>query len=304
MAGRTKKTSTKVAVVETAQKTEVLMKVKDMTPEKTGVNLAKAQAEVMKQFAEISARLAEQQQILATTEQAISIKQQELKELHGLSDVAMAQATLEDQITSTREAWNREKVEHERQWQEERDQLSKQSARTKADWEYDFDIHKKKKLQALTDELAASKRTHDTQIEAATKKLDERQQAVNAAEKEIAELRAQGATFDARVAKEVKSQVEAAAGAIKKQAEHDKQILQAEASKQVALAYAELTAARQEVAAMKTQLADAHETVQALRSDVKSISTEALRARAGKEALEAVQQMQQAVSGQAQTGKR
>jgi chromosome segregation ATPase len=288
-----KRTNTKVAAMENVKKEEVLTKVKELSPDKTGAIIANAQNQVLRQFSEISASLAEQQQVLKVTQDAIEIKKKELADIYDVSDSAVSKAELEDQITLTREAWNRERLERDRQWQEEAQENQKARKRELDDYNYTYDQTRKQNLQKLNDEIANLKKSHGEKVEAIEKDLAARQQTVAAAEKELADLRAQGATFEARVAKDVKTQTDSAVAAISRQLNHEKKLVELEAEKKIAMAEAARDAATQQVASLRNMLEAAERKIDGLQADVKAISTTALGAQAGKEALAAVQQFQQ-----------
>ena len=295
--------NTKVAKVEQAQKEEVMKTVKDLTPRTVATKVAELQAAVSGELANVQARITEQLTLLETVNQAITHKQQELKDLHGLADTALAQASLEDSINMTREQWTKEQNERRTAWEEEETQFQKERERTEQEWKYEFALEQKKRSQALEDELAARKRVFDTQLETTTKQLDARQQAIAAAEKELTEARTRIASFDVEVKKAADKEVAMREAAIKRQYEYESGKMQMQMQTEKQLAEQRVAAANNQVQQLMEQLKQAQATIDSQRSDLTRVSTQAFQSFAGQQALNAVTSLQRPEAAPTTSGK-
>src|SRR5688572_29016717 len=96
------------------QETAVLNKVKDMTFDSVTKELAGVQVELQKTLAELSGTLAEQFQLLEDVQKSISLKHEELKELHQIEATATTLDALQEEIAETEERWEEEQLEWKR----------------------------------------------------------------------------------------------------------------------------------------------------------------------------------------------
>ncbi|MFB3820310.1 MAG: hypothetical protein ACE147_21855 [Candidatus Methylomirabilales bacterium] len=190
--------------------------------------LGNLKADIGRSLAEIAERMAAEVTRFKAVQQAVESKEQELQELYGIEKAATSLAALIEaqnekrrefevelsrqkealtrEIETTRSDWEKEKKSHEAELRE-REALEKKSReREKEEFGYLFKREQQAARDKLNDEKAALEKEILAKRESLAKELAERERAVAAQEKELADLRQRAAAFP----KELESAVEKA----------------------------------------------------------------------------------------------
>ncbi len=201
-----------------------------LSPDGIDRDIGGLRAEIGKSLAEIADKLQAEVGRFKSLQQAVAAKQRELQEMYGIEKAATSLAALIEaqnqkrrefetdlagekeeltrEIEATREAWDQEKKAHEAETKERESSEKKARDREREEFSYLF----KREQQAARDKLADEKATLEKALqqkkEAAEKELGERERAVAATERELAQLRERTAAFpkelETAVAKAVK----------------------------------------------------------------------------------------------------
>lgn len=282
-----KKTSPAVAM----KQEEILRDVANETPKTVANKVAELSTTVAEELGQLMAKLTEQFGMVTTLDTAIQLKKDELERLHQVQATVEAAHALEEQVNIRREDWEREQAQRDLRWSEEDAEREKDTQRREDEYNYTFEIQKKKRNQQLEDELSNRLRAFNTDVETRTKRLDDRQAAINAQEQEINALKQRAAGFDTEVKKAADREIARVTHEMKRDYETQMAILKTQNDR-------DLTLARQEVDAAESQVKDLVDHINNLRAqlvkaqeDIKSISTAAFNSVSGQAALAAVKDM-------------
>src|SRR5262245_66554730 len=96
------------------QEKEVLTAVQGLSLDSVSKSITDTQVEVQKVLADLSAKVMERLQQLEHIQEAITLKQEELKQLHDIEVKATTVDELDEQIAKQRRAWDEEQAEKKR----------------------------------------------------------------------------------------------------------------------------------------------------------------------------------------------
>jgi hypothetical protein len=222
----------------------------DLTPDGVERALGNLKADIGQNLAQIAERMAAEVARFKAVQKAVEAKEHELRELYEIDKAAASLAALieaqsqkrrafetelaaqkEDlarDIETTRAEWEKEKKSHELEIRE-RDALEKKvREREKEEFAYVF----KREQQAARDKLNDEKATLEREIlakrESAAKELAEREKAVAAQEKELAELRQRVMAFPKDLESAVDRAVKEASERLKADAKSREELLRKE----------------------------------------------------------------------------
>jgi hypothetical protein len=273
------------------QEQVVLNKVKDMTFDSVTKELAGVQVELQKTLAELSGTLAEQFQLLEDVQKSITLKHQELKELHQIEAMATTLDEQQAEIAETKERWEEEQLEWKRNFAQLKSDTQKQWAREQEDYQYDVKLKNKKQEDVLTDMFAQKEKANREKQEQLEKNWAEREAILKKTEQELAELRAFKESNDERIKKAVNQEVAIANNSLKKEYEHKMVLTQKDAESEKKLAQVELANATQTITKLQAQVDDLKQQISEANHRVTEISTKALDSASGRSTTEALQRM-------------
>jgi hypothetical protein len=277
--------------VAEVQEQEVLKKVKDMTFDSVTRELAGVQVELQKTLAELSGTLAEQFQLLEDVQKTIALKQQELKQLHGIEAVATTLDELNAEIEEMRERQVEEEKEFKRKHAEEKDETRKLWAREQADYLYTTDQKKRKLEDTYAYEMSQKEKANKEKQELLEKTWAEREAIMKKAEQELAELRAFKEAAPEMVKKAVNQEVAIANNSLKKEYEHQKVILQKDAETDKKLADAQKAADAQTIAKLQAQVAQLEKAIDLANQRATDTATKAFESVSQRGTAEALQRL-------------
>jgi hypothetical protein len=201
-----------------------------LAPDGVDRALGDLKATIGKSLAEIAERMASEVTRFKAVQKAVESKERELQELYGIEKAATSLAALIEaqnqkrrefetelgrqkeelgrEIETTRVEWEKERKSHEIELRE-RDTLEKKGReRDKEEFAYSFKREQQVARDKLNDEKAGLEKEILAKRESVAKELADRENAVAAQEKELAELKQRAAAFpkelESTVAKAVK----------------------------------------------------------------------------------------------------
>jgi len=274
------------------QETAVLNKVKDMTFDSVTKELAGVQVELQKTLAELSGTLAEQFQLLEDVQKSITLKHQELKELHQIEATATTLDELKADIEEMQQQQKEQEDEFKRRFAEQKQETQKLWAREQEDHQYDVKLKEKKQADALAELFAQKEKANREKQEQLEKTWAERETILKKAEQELNELRAFKEQAPEMVKKAVNQEVAIANNSLKKEYEHKMVLTQKDAEMEKKLAESRIASLEQTITKQQTQIDDLKAQIDQAHQRVADISTKALDSASGRSTTEALQRME------------
>jgi hypothetical protein len=229
--------------------------------------LAAANVEIQKTLAHVGGVVTAELEQLDTVRRAIELKKGELATLYGietaavdLDEVKAQAAAVREQIEAEREQWKKDEEEGDAN-------IIKRRKRDEDEYAYGMGMKRRAEQDA-----------HTAKMTAAEGKLSEREAVVRAAEKELADLRAQVANIPSLLEAERKKVAGAVAGELKSKHDFEAQLAKKDADNAKAVFDSQLAAALAANAALTARNANLEKELNQVRQDAKDIATKALEA--------------------------
>lgn len=212
--------------------------------------LGNLKADIGQSLAQIAERMASEVTRFKAVQKAVESKERELQELYGIEKAATSLAALIEaqhqkrrdfeielgqqkeelarEIESARAEWEKERKSHEAELRE-RDALEKKGReREKEEFAYLFKREQQSVRDKLNDEKAGLEKEILAKRESVANELAEREKAVAAQEKELAELRQKAAAFSKELESAVEKAVKEVADRLKLEAKNREELLRKE----------------------------------------------------------------------------
>jgi hypothetical protein len=222
----------------------------ELAPDGVERALGNLKADIGQSLAQIADRMAAEVTRFKSVQKAVESKERELQELYGIEKAAASLAALIEaqhqkrqdfevelarqkqdlarEIELVRAEWEKEKKGHEVELRE-RDALEKKNReREKEEFAYVFKREQQSARDKLNDEKAALEKEILAKRESVAKDLAERERAVAAQEKELAELRQRTATFSKDLESAVDKAVKETGDRLKLEAKNREELLRKE----------------------------------------------------------------------------
>jgi DNA repair exonuclease SbcCD ATPase subunit len=279
---------------------ETLAKVMQLTPDKVIQTIGAVQLDVTQTLSQVSQLLVEKTQELQGVNEAIAIRKEELERLHGVDvvasslDVLLAEheerkQALEKEISDARLSWQQEQVAHNQLLRERNETTEKQRAREEIEFKYQLSQKRRGDEDAWNEQVRTRNRAEQDRIEQLNKSWLQREEALAAQEKEVADLRAAVAAHPEQLKKETDKQVAIVTNSLAREHKHTIEMLTHEANSKVQLLSSELAQERKTVTALTTQVAELQAKLADANQKVTEVATKALESASGQSALAAVQ---------------
>ena len=236
--------------IEEKKEREVLEVADSISAEGVVKGIGNLKLDMSKTLTEISDKLEEEVHKLNGIRKAITIKEEEIKELYEIeksagtlaalieaqnrkrqeyeSELAVMKENLMRDIENTRSDWEKEKEQYEMEIQEQSAAEKKKREREKEEFQYSF----KREQQLLKDEFEDEKAKLEREIqlkrEQTEKELAEREKAISEKEAELDELRKQTSAFPGELEATVNKALKETAERITKEAAGKEQLLRKE----------------------------------------------------------------------------
>jgi len=281
---------TKNRKIEATEAAAVLDSVRDIDLSKAVAEVGSLQVTVQSALADLSANLSGQIQKLETIDTAIKLKEQRLKELHGIEDLAVTIDDMKAQKDEEAKYWAQQRVEREAQWADEAEERQRELEREQEQYEYDTQLARKKMKDEFEAEVAERKRAEAVRQDMLTKNWTEREANLKTRETELADLRKQVSEFDARLKAEVGREVGIVTNTLKRQHEHEKQLLEKDVAANNKLAEMRVAGMEKTIASLHDQIRDLTAQLDKARDDARHVATQALQSASGRQVADALQQ--------------
>lgn len=287
--------------IEATEAQAVLDSVKGLALQQVIGEVGDLQVTVQNTLAGLSAALTSKIQQLQQCDQAITLKEQRLKELHGIEAEAITLDDMKAQKEAEQQAWEKEREDRENQWNEEVAERAKTWKRQEDERNYDVLTKTKRATDEFEATVSANKRAEQARQETLLKSWNEREEALKSQEQEFTNLQTQVAGFEARLESEVKKAEAILSNVLKRQYEHEAALLRKDAEAEKSMNAVKVSALNDTIQNLEQQVQDLGQQLVQARSDAKEVASQALQSASGRQVADALQQV---VSSQAsQPGK-
>lgn len=273
------------------QETEVLSSVKGLSLDAVSKSITDTQVEVQKVLADLSAKVMDRLQELQNIEEAISLKRDELKQLHDIEAKATTLDELEETIAKQRRAWDDEQAAKKREFAEMQSERNKQWKREEAEYQYNL-AQEHRKLEdsfaVLMEKQEKGNRDKQEQLE---KTWAERETELKKREQELLELRAFKEQAPEMTKKAVNAEVAVATNSVKKEYETKMVLAAKDAETEKRLADQNVKSLNDTIVKQQAQLDTMKAQLEQAQKDVKEISQKALESASGRATTDALQRI-------------
>src|SRR5581483_4198001 len=135
---------TKNRKIEATEAASVLDAVKDIDLGKAVAEVGTLQVTVQNALADLTANLTGKIQKLDQIDHAIKLKEDRLRELHGVENLAITIDDMKAQKEEEERLWAEQRDDRQAQWEEEEVEREKEVQREKEQYEYDTALARKK----------------------------------------------------------------------------------------------------------------------------------------------------------------
>lgn len=285
-----------MAVAKTSRKkvadteaTKVLDAVQDLDITTVVKEMGDLQVQVQQSLAGLSASLTGKVQKLEEVDQAISLREQRLKELFQIESEAVSLDDLRQQKEQEVLDADRKRTERDNLWVEQEVERSKKWKREDEERAYATKVQRERALaehQSLIDQHQRDEIVRQNEF---NRVLADRENAMKARETELDELRKTVAGIDARVKADVTRAEAILTNVLKKQHEHEVQLLRKDTDTAQVIHTAEITSLKASIATLQDQVKDLNVQLLSARADAKEVAQEALKGASQRQVADALQ---------------
>lgn len=256
----------------------VLENVKSITLDGVSKKIAAVQVDIQQTLAKLSTELTQNLDTLNTVNAAISLKQEELKNLHDIEVTKISLDTLNQDIEATRQLWTDEQTKKAKEDDLARRERQLRWTREEEQYKYERDqAHKK-----LEDDF-------NVQAEALQRSWEKREADLKSKEQEFTTLRAEVEAFPAKLKAEVQKTESIVGNVMKKDFEMERKLLEANFNNKIQLAEAQVASEKMKTVELEKQVASLKAQLDMAQKDIKEISTKALESASSRETVNSLQ---------------
>lgn len=277
--------------IEATEAAAVLDSVKGIDLNKAVAEVGTLQVTVQSALADLSANLTGKITSLTQIDQAIQLKEQRLKELHGIEDLAV---TIDDMKAAREEEqrqWDAQRDDRQAEWDEEEAERAKARQRDEDQYKYETELARKKAKDTFDAEVAERQRAEAVRQDMLTKNWAERENALKGRETELADLKKAVSEFDAKLKTEVARETAIVTNTLKRQHEHETQLLKKDAETNAKVAEMRVASLERTITDLHAQIKDITAQLNAAREDARNVATQALQSASGRQVAEALQRV-------------
>jgi len=246
------------------------------------------QVTVQSTLANISAEITGKLEQLHNAEAAIHSQEDRLSELYQIEKEAQSleemrlaradeQARFDKMVAARNEEWAEDETARTKEWHREEE-------------EHQYEV--KQKRQRFNDEFLAEietqKRAEKVRSEELQKTWTQREAELKARETEVVDLKKQVEGFDARMKTEVAKAEAVATNSVKRQYDHQIQLMQKDAESERNMSDSKIQALQIQVGQFLDQIRDLNIQLQSARNDAKEVTAQALQSASGRQVVEAL----------------
>mgnify|MGYP001562726269 CR=1 FL=1 len=284
----TKTKGLKNVKIEQAEAKTILAAVKELNPAKVVTDVGNLQLSVQSTLANLSASITNKMAQVETIDSAIKLKEDRLQELYGIEKEAVTLDDMKAQVEAESEQAEIDREERNAKWTEESAERQKQWSRALDDWNYEFEQKKKRIQEEFGVEMVRQRRDEQMRAETVAKSVADREAALKAREQEIADLKTTVAGFDARLKAEIAKAEAVVGNTMKRQHEHEIQLLKKDSEAALKLSEAQMTSLNNTIINLNVQVRDLGVQLVAARNDAKEVASQAFQSVSGKQVADAL----------------
>jgi hypothetical protein len=246
------------------------------------------QVTVQSTLANISAEITGKLEQLHNTESAISSLEERLNELYQIEKEALSLEEMRAARAEEQVRFDKMVAARNEEWTEDEAARSKEWHRKEEEHEYEIRQKRQRFLDEFNAEVESHKRAERIRSEELAKGWAVREDALKARENEVADLKKEVEGFDAKLKAEVSKAEAVATNSVKKQYEHQIQLLQKDMESERNMSDAKIQALQIQVGQFLDQIKDLNAQLQAARNDAKEVTAQALQSASGRQVAEAL----------------
>lgn len=267
----------------------VLETVKSITLDGVSKKIAAVQVDVQQTLAKLSTELTQNLDTLNTVNAAISLKQEELKNLHDIEVTKISLDTLNQDIEATRQLWTDEQTKKAKEDDLARRERQLRWTREEEQYKYERDQAHKKLEDDFNARIQEATKQNTLQAEALQRSWEKREADLKSKEQEFTTLRAEVEAFPAKLKAEVQKAESIVGNVMKKDFEMERKLLEANFNNKIQLAEAQVASEKMKTVELEKQVASLKAQLDMAQKDIKEISTKALESASSRETVNSLQ---------------
>lgn len=267
----------------------VLETVKSITLDGVSKKIAAVQVDIQQTLAKLSTELTQNLDTLNTVNTAITLKQEELKNLHDIEATKISLDTLNQDIEVTRQTWTEEQVRRSKEDDMARRERQVKWAREEEQYKYEREQAHKKLEDDFNARIQEATKQNTLQAEALQRSWEKREADLKSKEQEFTTLRAEVEAFPAKLKAEVQKAESIVGNVMKKDFEMERKLLEANFNNKIQLAEAQVASEKMKTVELEKQVASLKAQLDMAQKDIKEISTKALESASSRETVNSLQ---------------
>lgn len=267
----------------------VLETVKSITLDGVSKKIAAVQVDIQQTLAKLSTELTQNLDTLNTVNAAISLKQEELKNLHDIEVTKISLDTLNQDIEATRQLWTDEQTKKAKEDDLARRERQLRWTREEEQYKYERDQAHKKLEDDFNARIQEATKQNTLQAEALQRSWEKREADLKSKEQEFTTLRAEVEAFPAKLKAEVQKAESIVGNVMKKDFEMERKLLEANFNNKIQLAEAQVASEKMKTVELEKQVASLKAQLDMAQKDIKEISTKALESASSRETVNSLQ---------------
>lgn len=273
---------------------------KNVTVDAVKQKLATASISMRAALNNIDEQLQQATDDLTRTREAVALEEKTLEELYGKEIIASTTrsmldehkakvARLEDERSKALADYNDEVAKREIETKEYISKRDTERKREVEEYNYNLAVQRRNEAQKYDDTKRERDRLEKERIETINKGFAERENKIAAAEKELNDLRAKVTAFPQELEAAVKKAEAIVGNTMKRNAEHEMQIVQMQTKSQLDVANNQISSLRTQLDVANAANAKLQEKLAQAEEKVATIATEALKSASGQQTLAQMQ---------------
>jgi hypothetical protein len=272
-----------------ATASKALAAVADLDAATVVAEVGELQVNLQTTLANLSAAITGKIEQMEQVDTAIGAKQSELTELYDIEQEAMSLDEVKQQREENDRNWENHVAEREKDWNDKESNRRQRWEREEEEHNYEVNRRTNRANEEHAALTAANRRREQIRQEDLERQWEEREEELKSREDELQKLRADAATFDEKIKAEVSKAEGIVGNRLKRQYEHEKELMERDIASQKALHAAEVQSLNQRIASLNEQLDEAQDALRAAQQDAKEVTSKALESASGRAVAQAVQ---------------
>lgn len=281
----TRKTSTKKA---DADNQKVMDAVSGLSAESVINQIGELQVNLQATLANLGAAVTSKVEQMQNVERAIALKEAELKAVYGIESEAMSLEDMKAQREKEAEDWEKNKLSRQVQWDEDEEERDKRWQREEEEHLYRVQQQNVRCHEEHKALVERNKRAEAIRQEELTRGWTERETSLKGKEDAFNNLKAKVEGFDELLKTEVRKAEAICENRVKKQYEHDIQLMQKDIEAERNLHAIKVSAMDETIEGLEEQIVALQRDLAAARADAKEVTNAALQSASGRQVVEAL----------------